>query len=167
MKHCMKIFGVGLTVFLAVMSLSAVSFAGSGSPEVSSGAPPYGIAMQGDAKGTKLYGTISIEYIGFTSDTAVCPSASCAENSKVVLQLQTANANLINTFYQNIPYLPLDAAAQATALLSAFKSQILQTFFGGDQSLNIVLVSLGEFQLVPSANTDPNYMMASLTLAVN
>ncbi|NJD56745.1 MAG: hypothetical protein FIA94_10125 [Nitrospirae bacterium] len=163
MKHFGRIFGISLMALFAVMILSPASFAGSGSAEVPPGSQPYGIAMHGDAKGVKLYGTISIEYIG---NTTACPSSACAVNSKIVLQLQTANGNLIDTFYHEIPLLPLDAAGQSVALLDAFRTDILDTFFGGE-NMNIVLVSLGEFQITPSVYANPNYMMAQITLAVN
>ena len=162
MKHLGKIFGIGLMVLFAVMTVSTVSFAGSGSPEAPAGSPPYGVVMHGDAKGVKLYGAISVEYTGYNSSI----SGSYADNGRAVLQLRTAKGSLTKTFVADVANLPYDPNAQVAALIAAFKEAILNEFFGGNQDLNIVLVSLGEYQITP-ITADPNYMIASITLAGN
>ena len=163
MKQFVKIFGVGLVMMCLVMMVSAVSYAGSGSPQIDpNNPPPYGVVMHGDAKGVKLYGAISVEYTGYNSSS----SGSYADNGRAVLQVRTAKGSLTKTFVADVANLPYDPNAQVAALIAAFKEAILNEFFGGNQDLNIVLVSLGEYQITP-ITADPNYMIASITLAVN
>jgi hypothetical protein len=172
MKQFQKIFGVSLVVLIAVMMVSAVSFAGSGSPQIDPNAPPpYGISMHGDAKGVKLYGSISIKYEGTSycniEIDGVVQSVPCAPTSTVVLQLQTAKGDVIRTFVKDVPDLPYDPGLQVDALIAAFKTDILANFFKDDKTLTqVVLVALGEYQPTPP-DEDPNYMIASITLAVN
>jgi hypothetical protein len=164
----MKLFGktlkVGLMVFSALMMLSTVSFAGSGSPDSPPGAPPYGVKMEGAAKGTKLYGILSIAYSG--NDTCNIPpyGEQPCTYGKMTLQLQRANGGT-STFY-NEGWLPVDPGLQQDTLISIFKAQILTQFFDDDQSLNIVLVSMGPVQVVGPGGSD-DYMVTDITLAVN
>jgi len=157
-----------LVMLMSATILSSISFAGTGSPEQPPGEPPYGVAIQSDAAGAKLYGTITIEYRSLTGN--------CFD-STIVLRLRKGHD--LKTFVASGCLAFADPGLQQQAITMLMKDQILNYFFNGDTSLDIKLISLGEYVLVPVPATqtcphpeDPantchdEFMMADITIAV-
>lgn len=132
---------MSMTVIFVVMISGSLSFAGTGSPDTPPGVPPYGVAIQSDAAGTKLTGVISIEY-GYGGYP--CPGTLCYD-SRILLRLKKGNET--KTFYAD-GALPADPILQQAVITDLFKGQILDAFFGG-KALTITLTSIGQFKYVP------------------
>ena|SRR5687767_13714274 len=125
MTNTLKVLAIGL--FLASMV-----FAKSEQPP---GEPPFGLAVQGDAKGTKLSGVLFAEF--HTCDFG----GSC--QARVVLRLRRSNTTAFATFYGDTggsPSInPANVAAAQQAIIKLMSPQVIGAFFGGDSSLQIKL----------------------------
>lgn len=128
-----------------------------GSAEEKPGEPPYGLATQGDAAGTKLYGVVEVEY---SNPQGILATNYCAEVRAV---LRVRKGNSIAAFY--VP--PTDAHNSAVALepslscgnnmlktqnvvaiqmalLDAFAPKVLGALFGGSSNLDLYLKTISE-----------------------
>jgi hypothetical protein len=143
MKRFRTIIIICLAVLLAATLGRSVSFAGTAGPEHPPGAPPYGVAVQSKAAGTKLYGVITIEYRSIIQGCAGTPWAGggidCF-NSRVFMQLN--RGSVTGTIYKE-GIVPANVPAQAVAIQDLVKKDILDKFFNRDYTLGITLVSLG------------------------
>jgi hypothetical protein len=139
---CSKTVLMCMTVIFVVTIFGSLSFAGSGSPDTPPGVPPYGVAIQSDAAGTKLSGVISIEY-GYGGYS--CGDTLCYD-SRILVRLKKGKET--RTFYAEADALPADPALQQGVITNLLKGKILNEFFGGKE-LTITLTSLGEFKFVP------------------
>lgn len=147
---------VAMTVLLAGLLTGSHAFAKTAAEQKPT-APPYGLATQGDAAGTKLYGVVETEYsnpAGITNE--------CAE-VRAVLRLRKGNDIVAFNVTPGDVYsaaFELEAELCATTtfagikigspeavqmiLLEAFRGQILNSFFNGDQTLTIFLKNVGD-----------------------
>jgi len=153
-------------MLLSASIFSSISFAGSGGPEQPPvTGPPFGLAIQGAAAGTKLAGTIAIEYGSYEAN-------QYCYDSKIVLRLSKGND--VATFVATGCLAAADPATQQTQLTALLGPQILKYFFNGNTALTITLTNLGQYVLVPinpdcAAPASPchdDFMMADITLAV-
>ena len=108
MKRTVTVITCMMVIFVVTL-FGSLSFAGSGSPDTPPGVPPYGVATQSDAAGTKLTGVISIEY-GYGGYE--CPGALCYD-SRILLRLKKGPQ--LETFYAD-GALPADPALQQGAI---------------------------------------------------
>ena len=157
MKRTVTVITCMMVIFVVTL-FGSLSFAGSGSPDTPPGVPPYGVATQSDAAGTKLTGVISIEY-GYGGYE--CPGALCYD-SRILLRLKKGPQ--LVTFYADgaLPANPISQQAMITDLL---KGKILDAFFGG-KALTITLTTLGEFKFVPGTvecASNPNPVCSEAT----
>jgi len=160
-----------LVMLLSATIFSSISFAGTGSPEQppSTGEPPYGMAIHGVNGGTKLSGTIVIEY-GLYESSHYC------FDSKIVLRL-SKNGNTMTTFVATGCLAGGDPGTQQTQITSLLGPEILSYFFPGNTALtidNITMTYFGQYVLAP-LNPDcappgswchDDFIMADVSLAV-
>jgi len=162
MRDFARTITVGLAV-LAAISLFSIpqAFAAKASFDSPPGEPPYGLAVHGNAGGTKLYGTIEIEYINQTS--------ALTADVRAVVRLRKGNT--VKVFYSGIledvniddPKVLQDVVAFALA------PKILNAFFPGE-SLCIWLKAaseLGESQKYSESGSTFQFEMMDVEIAVN
>lgn len=157
MTNTIKVLAIGL--FLASMV-----FAKSEQPP---GEPPFGLAVQGDAKGTKLSGALFAEFHTCDFD------GKC--QARVVLRLRRSNTTAFATFYGDTtsaaPINPANVAAAQQAIINLMSPQVIAAFFGGDPSLTIKLKSVTEFGELGVSPTDltggSQFILTDLQIAVN
>lgn len=147
MKRTVTVITCMMVIFVVTL-FGSLSFAGSGSPDTPPGVPPYGVATQSDAAGTKLTGVISIEY-GYGA--YACEGTFCYD-SRILVRLKKGNQ--LKTFYAE-GALPADPALQQGKITDLLKDKILGEFFGG-KALTITLTTLGEFKFVPAYECKDN-----------
>jgi hypothetical protein len=137
-----------MTVVFIVMIFGSLLYAGCGDPDTPPGVPPYGVAIQSDAAGTKLTGVISIEYgAGPTTREGMF-----YYKSRILLRLKKGNE--VKTFYAEGD-LPSDPVFQQAVITELLKDKILGAFFGG-KALTITLTTLGEFKFLPAYECKDN-----------
>jgi len=162
----MRCFARTIMIGLAVLSAMALmvtpqAFAAKASFDSPPGEPPYGLAVHGNAGGTKLYGTIEIELIN--------PDAGFAE-ARAVVRLRKGNT--VEVFYSGLlldvnysnPPLYQDAVAQA------LKTEILNGFFPGESNLCIWLKAASELGVSASyqeSGANFRFEMMDVEIAVN
>lgn len=94
MRAAWRTITICLAVLFAVAMFSIPqAFAAKASFDSPPGEPPYGLAVHGNAGGTKLYGTIEIEYINPNGTTA---------DVRAVVRLRKGNT--VSVFYTLYPW---------------------------------------------------------------
>jgi hypothetical protein len=140
-------------ILLVIAFTCSLAYGGSGSPSSSqSGQPPYGMAYQSDAAGTKLNGVICIEYYNVEIPGGN-PINSIAD-AKIVLRLQKGSGDPVLLYGTAYDVLINDIIVNQMAVTAAMAPQIIDVFFGGDDSLTVSLKSAKQFSQVdvpPSA----------------
>jgi hypothetical protein len=169
MKRFTRMIIISLAVCFAIALMTPLTFAGVGSPEPPPGEPPYGMAISSDAPGTKLVGTIMIEYYGWggcgtcapcncvkkTCDT--CCDKTCA-NARVLLRLSLNND--IQIIFREIPGVITsngNADIQAT-IMNAMTPAVLQAF-GFSPTSTVAVKSVSNFMVTD----DFSSMLAQIT----
>jgi hypothetical protein len=164
MTNTIKVLAIGL--FLASMV-----FAKSESPP---GEPPFGLAVQGDAKGTKLSGALFAEFHDCIDNPNSDGLQICA--ARFVLRLRRTNANDFGVFYGDTGGVrtiePANAGAAQQAIINLMSPQVIGAFFGGNSSLQIKLKSVTEFGELGVSFTDltpggSQFVLTDLQVAVN
>jgi hypothetical protein len=170
MTNKIKVLAIGL--FLASMV-----FAKS---EQQPGEPPFGMAVQGDAKGTKLSGALFAEFHNCIPDGNVPPRILC--QARIVLRLRKGSTNEFATFYGDtggLASIPLENVAAAQQLvINLMAPQVIDHFFGNanfiytdDPSLTIKLKSVTEYGFIDGTATDltdnSQIVLTDLQIAVN
>jgi hypothetical protein len=144
--------------------------------EQSSGEPPYGLAIQSDAQGIKLYGELFVEHYNYY------PTPKTAQILRVVVRLRKGNQ--LNTFFADLDCtvgggLPssicsADGRYDATqtemiqnAIIEAMRGDVLSAF-NIDPALGITLKNIEEFGIVTNSPASPLSAMAlsNIELAV-
>jgi hypothetical protein len=169
----MRLSAKALTIcfaFIISFGYFASDVMGIASYEQGTGEPPYGLAIQSDAQGIKLYGELFVEHYNYD------PSAKTAEVLTVVVRLRKGNQ--LNTFFAELKCpnssLPCDggrydvtqAEVIQNAIIAAMRSQVLQKF-SMDPALGIKLKNIEEFGVVTNGATPLSAMgLAAIELAV-
>ena len=153
-----------MMILLAIALSFSLAYAGSGAPALSEGGqPPYGMAYQSDAAGTKLNGVICIEYYNVVIPGGN-PQNSTAD-AKIVLRLQKGSGEPI-LFYGTATGVPFnDIAENQLAVTDAMESQIINAYFGGDPDLIVTLKSAKQFAQIDVSPT-AFYAIFDVELAV-
>ena len=159
MNNSMKVLIVGLFVASMVFAKS----------EVPPGEPPFGLAVQGDAKGTKLSGVLFAEFHDCDFDTGLC-------QARIVLRLRKGSTTEFATFYGDTggsaSIDPANPGAAQQAIIDLMSHKVLIHFFGGNFSLQIKLKSVTEFGELHALTTDltpggSQFIVTDLQIAVN
>jgi len=163
MKHTIKMLAIGL--FLA-----SLVFAKSEQPP---GQPPFGLAVQGDAKGTKLSGALFAEFHDCNLTTGLC-------EARVVLRLRKGNSSDFDTFYDDTTGIdPANPGAAQQAIITLLAPQVIDRFFGNNNgiftddptNLQIKLKSVTEFGELGVSSTDltagSQFVLTDVVIAVN
>ena len=165
----MKRFSKGLLLVLLLLGSLVLAKQQQGTGE-----PPFGVAVQSDAKGTKLNGALFAEFYSCVDLGA--GHFSC--NVRVVLRLRKGDTKELETFYAATsgvdPSDPHEAQQDLAALL---EPQIIDRFFGNnngiftdDPLLTVKVKSLTEFGGEAVAPTDltsgSQFVLTQLQLAV-
>lgn len=162
-----------LVMLFSATIFSSISFAGScGNMEnPNEGNPPFGLAIQSEAAGAKLFGTLMIEYGEFK----IVAKTECSSGYKFsgnLIRLRLSKGNDLTSFYATAD-LCSSSGQQQTTITALMRPQILCRFFNVccdsnvpcDSSLNIALISIDS--IAQSGMYDiPTYFMADVTLTV-
>jgi hypothetical protein len=160
-------------LLLVLLLFGALVFAKQEQPP---GEPPFGVAVQSDAKGTKLNGALFAEFYS-CSDPDVNGHVSC--NGRFVLRLRKGNTKDLETFYAQISGIdPSDPHAAQGVIADLMEPQIIDRFFGNnndiftdDPLLTVKVKSVTEFGAEAVAPTDltttSQFVLTDLQLAVN
>lgn len=177
----MRRINVSIMLSLVIVSILTVSAAFAGSPAQPPGAPPYGMAVRGDAGGTKLTGVIEVS---FSNLHCSAPGSFACDNAgpdlasaKSVIRL-SKGTNSVKAFYVDLGTVPYtDVQYIQNLALAKFRAPILEYFFGvqqGTQSfLQIYLKSISSMSIgtipdpVNPASTLEFSAVADLVLAIN
>jgi hypothetical protein len=156
MKKTIFVFGI----LMAAVLLAPLAYAGSGSPSVPPGTPPYGVAVQSDAAGEKVTGVIIIRY--YNPQGNYC-------NIHIVMRLR--KGSILKTLSGEAPHIDLNdpVTSTQTAVTTVMKEQILKEFFDDNQSLGIkmkLLDEYGEADFPSTGNWESSYTVADIVLAV-
>jgi hypothetical protein len=149
-------------ITLAGLFLATLVFAKSEQPP---GAPPFGLAVQGDAKGTKLTGALFAEFYNCDANTGEC-------DARVVLRLRKSNTSDFDIFFAEASGLdPANPGATQQAIIDLMEADVIARFFGNNANLGIKLKSVTEFgevgattQLTPLGS---QFVLTDLVIAVN
>ena len=147
--------------------LASLAFASGGSVEQPPGEPPFGLKIQGDTKGTKLDGVISIEFYDCAATTAgtVC-------DARTVLRLRQGTTNALKMFFgETEDILASSPLAVQTAITNSLQAQVVNAFFPG-QNLTTKLKNVTNFGSLTVATTDLTpagsiFILADVQIAVN
>lgn len=150
---------------------------GIASYEQGTGEPPYGLAIQSDAQGVKLYGELFVEHYDY--QFIIDPPSKTAAVLSVVVRLRKGNQ--LNTFFADLdcsvgsPLRPICAngrydVTQAeviqNAIIEEMKVRVLLKF-SMDTTLGIKLKNIEEFGVVTNGATPLSAMgLAAIELAV-
>lgn len=127
---------VCLLALLAFFFFGTAAYAATAGAEQPPGEPPYGLATQGDAGGTKLYGCIFIEYSNFIGTSYA--------DARIFVRLRMNNQ--IQTFYAETNMIPISSiSANQEQIIDVISPQILAAFFPGETGLTITLKNVSEF----------------------
>jgi len=164
MKRSAKLLAIGL-----LFAAAAFVFAKSEQPP---GQPPFGLAVQGDAKGTKLSGALFVEF-HHCDNTGEC-------QARVVLRLRKANTNDFDTFYDDTTGIdPANPGVAQQEIIDLMAPQVIDRFFGNNNGnvtddrtdLQIKLKSVSEFGELGVGQTDltsdSQVVLTDLVIAVN
>ena len=175
MKHSVKVMTTCLALVCSIFFFDS-NVMGRSSFEHGSGDPPYGLAIQSNARGAKLYGELFLEHYDYLQDSIT--GIKSAEILRVVVRLR--KGDLIKTYFADLDcsYEPLqDACTEGRydtlkdgiiqqAIISKMKDQVLLDFFGG-KSLTITLKNIEEYGIVFNTETPTSAMsLSDIELAV-
>jgi len=164
---------IGVVCLAVVMLSSYLVIAKLGAPAGQPGEPPFGLALQGDAAGTRLTGVLYVEFYNLMRDPACMSTASdpCRNcplayaDARIVLRLQKGDKDL-QTFFGEVVgtgngtegkvYIQ-DAAAMQEAVTSVMAPQIAEGFFPGKPNVRIVLRSMKNFGNITAPNALADY----------
>ncbi len=119
-------------ILLAIALTCSLAYAGSGAPQqADAGDPPYGMAYQSDAAGTKLNGVICIEYYNVDIPGDPGNPLNSTANAKIVLRLQKGSGDPVLLYGTAEDVLINDIIVNQLAVTAAMESQIIDAFFGG------------------------------------
>jgi hypothetical protein len=141
-----------------------MAFAGTGL-EQPPGQPPFGLKVQGAAKGTKLDGVISIEFYSCEATTVgtVC-------DARIFLRLRQGNTAQVQRFFGELTnVLASSPSAVQDAITDALATQVVDAFFPG-QSLGLTLKDITNYvRLDVNTTTTPAsiFVLADIVLAAN
>lgn len=174
MTNKIKVLAIGL--FLASMV-----FAKSEQPP---GEPPFGLAVQGDAKGMKLSGALFAEFHHCIPSGNVPLRLLC--QARIVLRLRKGTAQGVtpdfDIFYGDtggLASMPVDnVAATQQLIINLMAPQVIDRFFGNhnyiytdDPVLTVKLKSVTEYGFIPGTATDltndSQIILTDLQVAVN
>jgi len=148
--------------------LGSLAFAGAGldSPQT---IPPFGLHVEGAAKGTKLDGVVSIEFYS----QGQCPSPNedlvCAD-AIVTLRLRQGNTNELKMFVGELTdVLFASPAAVQTAITGTLGTQVALAFFPG-KTVTLTLKNVTEFGRIDVASgvtTGSTFILANVQIAAS
>ena len=164
MKHSVKAMTICLALVCSIFFFDS-NVMGRSSFEHGSGDPPYGLAIQSDAQGAKLYGELFLEHFNYNS------SNKCAQILRVVVRLR--KGGLFNTYFAELEstelptgtcpgglYDTLKVDGIQQAIIERMKGPVLNYFFG-DTTLTIKLKNIEEFGVV----NDPGPPISAMSLS--
>lgn len=160
MKGSAKTITICLAVLFAVALFSIPqAFAAKASFDQPPGEPPYGLAVQGDRGGTKLYGVIELDYNLFSD-----PSFA---DVWAVVRLRKGND--VKVFYSGLlPGLDIrDPKIIQDAVTNALASQILGGFFPGETGLCIWFKSASEYARSSLSGSSTFFEVMDFEIAVS
>jgi hypothetical protein len=138
MKRITMTVVISVVVVFVVTLLSPMAFAAT-AKEQPTGEPPFGVAIQSDAQGTKLNGAVLIEYYNFRQ-----VDGQLLADARIVLRLR--KGSVFKTFFGEETDIDTnDPAGNQQTITETMYLQIINEFFEGDTSLEITLKSLEEF----------------------
>jgi len=173
MTSKIKVVAIGLC-------LASMVFAKSEQPP---GEPPFGMAVQGDAKGTKLSGALFAEFhhcnVVVVNET---PRLFC--QARIVLRLRKGTTTAFQMFYGDTGGLasmnPDNVGATQQAIINLMAPQVIDRFFGNnndiftdDPAMTIKLKTVTEFGELGVSPTDltpapgSQFILTDLQIAVN
>ena len=139
MKRMTVFVGIILFALGATLVFQDIAIAGTGAPSGDPSVPP-GLVISPNATGTKLYGTVAIEFY---------EKSNTHFSAKVFLRLRKGSA--IEVFFGEIPDLVATSSEAVQeqlwdALNEGFtlKQQILAVFFNGEPR-NVAVKNIGEY----------------------
>lgn len=160
------------SILLALLLLGTLVFAKQEQPP---GEPPFGVAVQSDAKGIKLNGVLFGEFYNCVGPD-VNGHFSC--NGRFLLRLRKGDTKELDVFYGAISGIdPSDPSAAQEVIADLLEPQIIDRFFGNnngnftdDPVLTVKVKSLPEFGSESFAPTDlttgSQFVLTNLQLAV-
>jgi len=156
MRHFKEKIVICLTVLFTATLFSSVVFAAS--RQEPSGDPPFGVAVQSDAAGSKLVGVIFVEHYNFDFDGIA--------DARIVLRLR--KGKVIESFYGEVSGIDTvngSTAEEQAAITDELKAQIFAAFNFDELTQDIVVKSFEEFVTGTYAGFD-EYIMADVVLAI-
>jgi hypothetical protein len=159
-----------LKITLAGLFVTTLVFAKSEQPP---GEPPFGLAVQGDAKGTKLTGALFAEFYNCDGGTGLCAA-------RIILRLRRSNATEFDIFFAQASGLdPANPGATQQDIIELMGPQVIDRFFGNNDgnvtndptNLAIKLKNVTEFGELGVATlltpTGSQFVLTDLVIAVN
>lgn len=128
--------------------------------EPGAGEPPFGVAVQSDAAGTKLEGVVYVKLFAFGAQQ---PDGSVPAQAEVVVRVRKGNSIAA---FQAVTAVAnaFDPGVVQEALETAIVPQVIDELFGGDTSLAVTVKSVTEFGQVDDVSAV--YNLADFTAAV-
>lgn len=159
MRGALRALVLGLTAFAAAAAVGPHA-TGKSFEEPGAGEPPFGVAVQSAAAGTKLEGVVYVKLFDFGAQQ---PDGSVPAQAEVVVRVRKGNS--LATF-QAVTAVAnaLDPGVVQEALETAIVPQVIDELFGGNASLGVAVKSVTEFGQVDSVTTV--YNLADFTAAV-
>lgn len=131
-----KVLLVCLAALLSYCICGTPGYATTVGAERPPGEPPYGLAVHGDAAGTKLYGVLYIEYSNF--------SGTRFADARIVVRLRMSNR--LEMFYAEAQAVEISSmSANQQYIMAAISPHVLRAFFPGQTSLAISVKNVSEF----------------------
>jgi hypothetical protein len=144
--------------------LGSLAFAGTGL-EQGPGEPPFGLKIQGDAKGTKLEGVISIEFY----NCAGTPVGTVCD-ARIALRLRQGNTSALKMFFGDLTdVIASSPTAVQTAIEDTLEQQVVDAFFPG-QNLTTTLKNVTEYGRIDVNTTSTPvsiFVLADVQIAVS
>ena len=156
MSRLNKLLILALTVLLAFSFAATATFAASGNQPP--GDPPYGLKLEGAAKGTKLIGVLYVEL----SDFGTCGGYT-ALNATIRLR-QGSEIVAFTTGPLTGCYTLATEDETQDVIIEALSGDVLDYFFPGED-LNIVVKDVSEWSQIQGDNS--YHFLMDVTLAAN
>ena len=188
MKRILVLAVTVAVLFSFALAVPAIAGKASGQGGDNEGAPPYGLKVQGDAAGTKLYGVIEVEYFGDLGNP-LPGDGSCA-NVQAVARLRKGKD--LKTFYADAgsifrfapPSILCGSMLRITnpallqdAIIGAFRDLVIggtyasPGFFPADPSLNLYLRGVSDLGVSkvdpPGTGTTNIFNLLDVEIAVH
>ena len=184
MKNQIKLACCFVSLICTFALVSSVVYAGSGSPQADPCyGPPCGLAVQGDAGGTKLSGAITVSFTNLrcaTGNPMDCVSSgNDLADGFAILQLKKSGGNYdakgssvnIETFNSDLGPVtfatPFDVQFAAT---ETFRCDVIETFFDESCLTSDLEITLKELGVYDETDPDPNNgdfsVMTEIVIAV-